>query len=97
MSMLQRILVVFAILSPLMAGLFVVHVHQDGVQLGYELMKEENDWLRNRKTLKRLQAELEAESTPERLKAMANQLGLKQPDSSQIVGAVYPEGETDVD
>ena len=41
MSIVARLLCALAIVCPLMAGLFIVHVHQDGVQLGYQLMKEE--------------------------------------------------------
>ena len=97
MSIVTRLLCALAIVCPLMAGLFIVHVHQDGVQLGYQLMKEEKRHRELVSTLKKLEVELAAECAPERLKELANRLGLKQPDNSQIVGAVYPSGETHVD
>ena len=96
MSIITRLLCALAIVCPLMAGLFVVHVHQDGVQLGYKLMKEEKRHRDLVSTLKKLEVELAAECAPERLKELANKLGLKQPDNSQIVGAVYSPGARDV-
>jgi cell division protein FtsL len=92
MSIVGRFLCVVAIVCPLMAGLFIVHVHQDGVQLGYKLMKEEKRHRELVMTLKKLEVELAAECAPERLKELASRLGLNQPENSQIVGAVYPSG-----
>lgn len=91
--LLQRLLgCTLALLSPLAAGLFVVHVHQDSVQLSYQLVAEEK---RNRElvsTLKQLEVELAAECSPDRLKLLARKGGLQQPLNSQLMGAKYPAG-----
>ena len=97
MSIVMRLLCALAIICPLAAGLFVVHVHQDGVQLGYKLMQQEKRHRELVSTLKQLEVELAAECAPERLKELANKLGLRQPDNSQVVGAVYPAGDTHVE
>lgn len=91
-AILGRLICALAIVFPLIAGLFIVHVHQDGIQLGYKLMKEEKHHRELVSTLKKLDIELAAECAPERLKELAIHLGLKQPENSQILGAVYPSG-----
>ena len=94
MSIVGRFLCALAIICPLMAGLFIVHIHRDGVQLGYKLMNEEKRHRDLVMTLKKLEVELAAECGPERLKEMASRLGFSQPNNSQIVGAIYPSGES---
>ena len=54
MGILGRLACALAIVSPLMAGLFIVYVHQDGVQLGYKLMQEEKRHRELISTLKKL-------------------------------------------
>jgi DNA-binding MarR family transcriptional regulator len=57
-------------------------------------MKEEKRHRELVMTLKKLEVELAAECAPERLKELAGRLGLNQPENSQIVGAVYPSGDS---
>ena len=96
MGIIGRLVCALAIVSPLMAGLFVVHVHQDGVQLGYKLMQEEKRHRELVGTLKELEVELAAECSPYRIEELAHRLGLTRPENSQIIGAVYPNGVADV-
>ena len=82
----------FILASPLLAGLFRVHVNRSVVLLGYELSEAEEKRDDLTKTIQKLEVELSSESSPERLMNMARELKLSSPTANQVVGADWASG-----
>ena len=79
-------IIALILVSPLLAGLFRVHVNRSVVLLGYELSEAEAERDALTKTIGKLEVELSSESSPGRLMNMARALGLNSPTTSQVVG-----------
>ena len=78
--------------SPLLAGIFRVHVNSGVVLLGYELSDAEKERDKLSKTIQKLEVELSSESSPDRLLNMAREIDLKSPTTSQVVGVDWARG-----
>ena len=85
-------IIALILLSPLLAGLFRVHVNRSVVLLGYELSEAEAERDSLTKTIEKLEVELSSESSPERLMNMARELGLNSPATSQVIGVDWEVG-----
>ncbi len=86
MNRLTRTLVAIAVLmAPATVGLFRVWVHQDVIQLGYQLSTAEKQRRQFIAELEELQVEAAAVKSPDRLQRFARELNLNQP----VAGAVY--------
>lgn len=72
------------------AGLLRVWVHQDTVQLGYQLSASEKRAAELNDLVHQLEIELTAELSPDRLAQHAGPLGLMPAASAQIMGRVTP-------
>lgn len=68
------------------SGLARVWVHQDAVQLGYQISNEEQRRTQLRETVHNLEVEWSAQRSPARLTHLAAQLGLAAPEPSQVMG-----------
>lgn len=75
-----------AVSTPLAAGLFRVWVNQDAVQIGYELSAEAERRRQLGALTEKLEVELAAERSPERLVRLARQLGLSAPPPERLFG-----------
>ena len=85
-------IIAFILASPLLAGLFRVHVNRGVVLLGYELSDAEKERDDLTKTIEKLEVELSSEKSPERLSNMARELELKSPTTNQVVGVDWAAG-----
>ena len=86
MSRLTRTLItVGVLLAPATVGTFRVWVHQDVIQMGYQLSVAEKERRQFIADLEELQVEVAAAKSPDRLERMAKDLNLFQP----VAGAVY--------
>jgi hypothetical protein len=87
MKVLSNSLLFYVVLAllPTSAALFRVYVHQDTVQLGYALSAQERlrDQLQGR--LQALQVEVAAARSPARLTTLAQNMGLRPPQVTQVV------------
>ena len=93
MKRMVRLAIIALILaSPLIAGLFRVHVNRSVVLMGYELSEAETKRDTLTKTIEKLEVELSSESSPERLMNMARELQLSSPTTNQVVGADWVLG-----
>ena len=90
--MIRFVMIALILGSPLIAGLFRVHVNRSVVLLGYELSEAETKRDELTKTIQKLEVELSSESSPERLMNMARELKLHSPAASQVVGADWALG-----
>ena len=79
-------------ITPVMAGLFRVWVHQDVVQLGYRLSVAEKNRRVLISDLEQLEVEAAAAKSPKRLSMMARELNMVQPTASAIAGVSSSEG-----
>lgn len=75
-----------AVSTPLGAGLFRVWVNQDAVQIGYELSAEVERHRQLEALSEKLEVELAAERSPERLVRLARELGLSAPPPERLFG-----------
>jgi len=85
MRLLAGLFLALSAAMPVGAALLRVWVNQDAVQSGYELSNEAKERRELRETARKLEVELAAERSPERLRRLAQQLGLTPPTPSQIV------------
>jgi hypothetical protein len=85
-TLLMRLVLVAATVTPVSACLFRVWVHQESVRLGYQLSAEERRGTELAQLEKQLELELAAERSPTRLVQLAKQLGLKAPAPTQVIG-----------
>jgi hypothetical protein len=76
-----------AMASPAAAGLFRVWVNQDAVQIGYALSAEATRRKRVADAAQKLEVELAAERSPERLERLARRLGMGPPGPGRVFGA----------
>ena len=90
--MIRFAIIALILVSPLLAGLFRVHVNRSVVLLGYELSEAEAERDALTKTIGKLEVELSSESSPGRLMNMARALGLNSPTTSQVVGVDWEVG-----
>ena len=88
MNRLTRTTVMLVImLAPALVGLFKVWVHQDVIQLGYQLSKAEKQRRTYIGELEELQVEIAAVKAPGRLESLAKKLRLNQPSAGVVYGA----------
>jgi cell division protein FtsL len=73
--------------APVMAGLFRVWVHNDAVQVGYQLSEGEAQRKELRRAKQQLEVELAAEKSPDRLTKLAAKLGMAPVRPDQLLGA----------
>ena len=85
--MLRWLLVAVALAMPVSAGLLQVWINQDAVQAGYDLSKEVKRRRQLHEQVRRLELELTAQRSPERLRVLAKQLGLTPPAAGRVIGA----------
>ena len=86
------VLFVVALLVPLAAGLFRVWVNQDAVQIGYALSHEAKRRQATQELIQKLEVELAAQRSPERLRRLAQGLGLEAPPPERIFGGTESDG-----
>ena len=72
--------------APVAAGLFRVWVNQDAVQIGYALSEEASRQRRVADMTQKLELELAAARSPERLASLARKLGLSAPPAERMFG-----------
>ena len=80
------------LLAPATVGIFRVWVHQDVIQLGYQLSVAEKERRQFIAELEELQVEIAAVKSPDRLERMAKNLKLFQPAAGAVYG-VFSEAE----
>ncbi len=85
-TLLMRLILVAATVTPVSACLFRVWVHQESVRLGYQLSTEERRGNELAHLERQLALELAAERSPTHLVQLAKQLGLRAPAPTQVVG-----------
>lgn len=76
-----------AFAAPVAAALFRVWVNQDAVQMGYALGAEASKRRELTETIEKLEVELAAERSPERLMQLARKLGLSAAPPERIFGS----------
>ncbi len=95
MNRLTRTLITVAVLlAPATVGIFRVWVHQDVIQLGYQLSVAEKERRNFIAQLEELQVENAAAKSPDRLERAAKKLRLFQPVAGAVFG-VSIEAEAD--
>ncbi|OGQ91579.1 MAG: hypothetical protein A2289_22445 [Deltaproteobacteria bacterium RIFOXYA12_FULL_58_15] len=84
----QLILVILVLGSPVAASLFKVWVHHGVLAMGYKLSEERTRLQNLQATEEQLEVELAAERSPERMMRVARKLGLVAPAPEQVVGSL---------
>ena len=84
------VLFVAAMAMPALSGLFRVWVNQDAVNVGYELSEQAKHRRELRDLIRRLDVQLAAERSPERLTEIAYRLGLAPPRADRVFGSARP-------
>lgn len=81
------------LVSPVMAGLFRVWVHQDVIRLGYELSVAEKERQSLVAEVEQLQIEFATAKSPDRLVKAAEKLKMQRPPSDAVLGITFVEDE----
>ena len=83
---LAAVAMVVAFALPVGAGLFRVWVHQSAVQMGYRLSEEARRRTKLLDLSRKLELELAAARSPDRLVRLARELGLERPGPDRVLG-----------